>query len=437
MVPSACLPAHGVTPVPHDADRDVQRLVTDRYRRLMGTAQILQGVRVVDMTQYLSGPTVTRLMAEQGADIVKIEQAPHGDPTRTLAMQRDGRSGYFVQQNRGKRSLCLDFDTVEGRRILDELIARADVLVQNYGPGVLEKRGLDWATLSPLHPRLIMASISGFGKQGPYSHKTAFDLIAQAYSGLLHLTGPADGPPMPVGTSYADVSAGVHALAGIGLALFHRERTGEGQHIDIAMVDALFHSHELAVQGPSMSNGRWTAKRSGHRSALTCPAGVYKGPEGWIVLQVMQAQWAGFCRAMARPDLATDERFAGLAGRHRNRDELNATIDEWLATLPSDANALARLEAERVPCAPVLAPHEAAGHPYFRARGMVRTVSDPIIGTLEIPGNPLRMSAQPEEPDLVAPLLGEHNEAVLRELGYDEDRIAALTADGTLRSAPV
>ena len=402
----------------------------------MSSHQILQGVRVVDMTQYLSGPTVTRLMAEHGADIIKIEQAPYGDPVRTLAFHKDGRSGYFVQQNRGKRSLCIDFDAPEGRTVLDELIARADVLVQNYGPGVLERRQLDWKSLAATHPRLIMASISGFGKDGPFSHKTAFDLIAQAYSGLLHLTGPIDGPPTPVGTSYADVMSGVHAVAGIGFALYHRERTGEGQHIDISMVDSLFHAHELAVQGPSITKGRWKAKRMGSRSTMSSPLGVYKSAEGYIVLQVMAAQWAGFCRAMGRPDLETDERFRDMDARHKNAIELNDLIDDWLISLPTDAAAFELLEAERVPCAPVLPPDQAIGHPYFEARGMVRTVEDPIIGTMHIPGNPLRMSAQPEVLTLTAPLLGQHNGEILRELGYDDARVAAMEAAGTLRSAP-
>jgi crotonobetainyl-CoA:carnitine CoA-transferase CaiB-like acyl-CoA transferase len=189
---------------------------------------MLDGVKVVDLTQYLSGPTVTRLMAEMGADIVKIEQPPYGDPIRGLAMITDGRSGYFVQQNRGKKSVCVDMNTTEGREVLDRIIAEADVLVENYGPGVLERRGLDYASIAEKHPRLIYASISGFGRTGSYSHKTCFDLIAQSYSGMVALTGDEDGAPMPVGSSYADVTSGVHAFAAIGMALFHRERTGRG-----------------------------------------------------------------------------------------------------------------------------------------------------------------------------------------------------------------
>ncbi|MEZ5218503.1 MAG: CoA transferase [Ilumatobacteraceae bacterium] len=411
----------------------------------MAAEQILHGVRVVDMTQYLSGPTVTRLLAEQGAEVIKIERAPYGDPSRTLPMMKDGRSGYFVQQNRGKRSVCIDFDDPAGREVLDALIARADILVENYGPGVMERRGLDWKTLHALHPRLIVASISGFGKGSgeetgpkaptPMSHKTAFDLIAQAYSGLLHLTGPADGTPTPVGQSYADVMSGVHAVAGIGLALFHRERTGDGQHVDISMVDSLFHTHEMSVQGSSLSGGRWSAKRMGSRSMLNTPQGVYATADGNLALHVMQDQWVGFCRGIGRPDLIDDPKFSGLAGRKQNRDELNALIEEW-TTARTTEDALEALEAERVPCAPVLAPQDAIGHPYFTARNMVRLVDDPILGEVHIPGNPIRLSAQPEEPHLVAPTLGQHNGEVLRELGYDDAAIAAMEASNVLADAP-
>jgi len=226
-------------------------------------------------------------------------------------------------------------------------------------------------------------------------------------------------------------------VAGIGLALFHRERTGDGQHVDIAMVDALFHAHEMGVQGPSITKGRWKAKRMGSRSTMYAPQGIFKSAEGYIALHVMQAQWAGLCRAMGRAELIDDERFASIIDRHDNSVELNDLVEGWLCSLPSDADALARLDAERVPCAPVLSPDEAIGHPYFEARGMVRLIDDPVMGSFHVPGNPIRLSAQPDDPDLVAPLLGEHNAAVLRELGYTDEHIAALEGRGVLRSKPI
>ncbi len=400
----------------------------------MERAPTLDGVRVVDMTQYLAGPTVTRLLAELGADVVKIEQAPHGDPSRAYAVVNDGRSGYFVQQNRGKRSLCLDFDHPDGRAVLDALIARADVLVENYGPGVLDRRGLGWDALHRRHPRLIVASISGYGRDSEYADRAAFDLIAQAQSGIMYVTGAPDGPPMPVGTSIGDVNAGVHAAAGIGFALYQRERTGRGQHVDISMVDALFHMHELAIQGPPLTGMRWRPTRAGHQSPVNAPMGAYPGPEGWIVVQVMERQWPGFCRAIGRPELEHDERFADLRGRHRNRRELNGIVEEWTTAQASDDAVIAALESERVPCAKVIEPIAAVGHPHYESREMIRRVPDPILGEVTIPGNPLRLSEHPGPLPLLAPLLGEHNAEVLAELGYEAADIDRLEAGGVIRS---
>jgi crotonobetainyl-CoA:carnitine CoA-transferase CaiB-like acyl-CoA transferase len=201
-------------------------------------------------------------MAEMGAEIIKVEHAPGGDPSRGLPFIKDRRSGYFVQQNRGKQSLCLDLTQPASREILHDLVRKVDVVVENYGPGVMEKRGLDYAAATQLNPRLIMASISAFGRVSPLSHRTGYDWIAQAYAGFMHVTGPRDGRPHPVGVGMADVGSGVHAFSAIGYALFHRERTGRGQFLDIAMVDALFHMHEVNVQSISLGNG-WPCSCSG------------------------------------------------------------------------------------------------------------------------------------------------------------------------------
>ncbi|MCZ6774165.1 MAG: CoA transferase, partial [Proteobacteria bacterium] len=199
---------------------------------------ILKGIRVLDFTQYLAGPTVTRLMAEMGADIIKIERAPVGDPARLLPAIKDGRSGYFVQQNLGKRSLCIDLNHGDADALIHELVEKVDVVVENFGPGVMQRRGWDFDALLKINAKLIMASVSAFGRTGPLAHKTGFDWIAQAFAGIMHMTGPADGPPHPVGVGMADISTGVHAFASIGYALFHRERTGEGQYMDISMIDS-------------------------------------------------------------------------------------------------------------------------------------------------------------------------------------------------------
>lgn len=397
---------------------------------------ILDGIRVLDFTQYLAGPTVTRLMAEMGADIIKIERGPAGDPSRGLPAVKDGRSGYFVQQNLGKRSVCLDMDHAETDVIVRDLVREVDVVVENFGPGVMDKRGWDYASLSTLNPRLVMASISAFGRESPLSHKTGFDWIAQAFAGVMAVTGPRGGSPHPVGMGVADVNAGVHAFAAIGYALFHRERTGRGQWLDISMIDALFHMHEINLQVNQLTDGEFRPGPVGNHHQLLCPCGVYQGPTGHIALLIVQPQWKNLCKAMERPDLETDPRFAESPTRARNQAELIPLIEAWMAGFDSDDAVLERLEACRVPCGPVLNPADAIHHPYFVTRGTVRPVEDRILGSLTLPGFPLRFSEQPHYPARAAPFLGEHNAAVLGEVaGYDAARIEQLTARGVLHAA--
>ncbi|MBL6750303.1 MAG: CoA transferase [Nevskia sp.] len=397
---------------------------------------ILEGIRVLDFTQYLSGPTVTRLMAEMGAEIIKVEPAPGGDPSRLLPLVVDGRSGYFVQQNRGKQSLCMDLRKPEAVAIARELAAKADVVVENFGPGVMEKRGLAYDDLKRLNPGLVMASISAYGRNSLLSHKTGYDWVAQAFAGVMHMTGNADGPPLPAGISLADVSSGVHAFSAIGYALFHRSRTGQGQWLDISMVDSVFHMLEIPIQAASLGKGAYVPMRSGPHHPLVSPFGIFKVPGGHIVILALQSQWEGLCDAMQRPDLKRDPRFETGTLRAQNQRELTPVIEAWLAGFKDQDSALELLERHRVPSAPVLSPADAIDHPYFRDRGTVRTIVDPVLGQFSIPGFPLRFSAQPDLPDLTAPLLGQHNAAVLSGvLGYSEARIGALAQAGILASA--
>jgi crotonobetainyl-CoA:carnitine CoA-transferase CaiB-like acyl-CoA transferase len=397
---------------------------------------MLSGLKVLDFTQYLAGPTVTRLMAEMGAEIIKVEQAPMGDPARLLPVVKNGRSAYFVQQNRGKKSLCLDFGKPRAIELLRSLVAKVDVVVENYGPGVLERRRLDYASLCEINPRIIMASISAFGRTGPLSHKVGYDFIAQAFSGVMHMTGFPDGPPVFVGMAIADVGSGVHAFGAIGYALYHRERTGVGQHVDISMVDALYHMHEVNVQAYTTTDGQYVPQRMGAHHALVTPCGVFKGPEGYIAILVLDRQWPAMAKAMGRAELATDERFATGPDRAKNQKELISIIEDWLASLPSDEAALRIFEEARIAASPVLSVADSVEHPHFVARGMIRKVGDPILGQLTIPGFPFKFSAFPDLPEIQAPLLGEHGSQVLREhLGLGDDELAELSAGGILFTA--
>ena len=403
-----------------------------------GVTPYLEGVTVLDFTQYLAGPSCTRLLVEMGADVIKVEYPPYGDPVRPSPPRRNGRSAYHVQQIRGKRSLSVDLTRPEGVSLIEDLIPKVDIVVENYSPGVMERRGLGYQRLRELNPQIIMASISGFGQSGPLSEKTAFDFIAQAYSGLMHMTGEPDGPPMLIGAGIADTSTGVHAFAALGYALYRRDRTGEGSHLDIGMVDVMYHMQETAVLGPSLSQGEVVGMRTGRHYAPASPAGIFKGPQGWIVVFALENQIANLWAALGRPELAEDPRFLNNRTRLEHRDALTEIIENWMKTFENDEDVVAVLEQHRVPCGPVVEPVKLAEtHPHFLQRGTVREVTDPLAGPMLIPGFPLRFSDAPELPDLVAAEVGEHNDSVLGDLlGMDPESVSALEDEGVLYRRP-
>ena len=403
-----------------------------------GITPYLKGITVLDFTQYLAGPSCTRLLVEMGADVVKVEYPPYGDPVRPSPPRKNGRSAYHVQQNRGKRSLSVDLTKPEGISLIEDLIPKVDIVVENYSPGVMDRRGLGYQRLRELNPRVIMASISGFGQTGPLSEKTAFDFIAQAYSGLMHMTGEPDGPPMLIGAGIADTSTGVHAFAALGYALYRRDRTGEGSQLDIGMIDAMYHMQESAVSGPSLSDGEVAGMRTGRHYAPASPAGIFKGPKGWIVVFALENQIVNLWAALGQPNLGDDARFLNNRTRLENRDALTEIIEIWMSSFESDEDVIAVLEQHRVPCGPVVEPVKLVEtHPHFLERGTVREVIDPLAGSMLIPGFPLRFSDAPDLPDLTAAEVGEHNSAVLNDLlGMNSDAVTALEEDGVLYRRP-
>jgi CoA:oxalate CoA-transferase len=394
-------------------------------------SRMLAGVKVLDFTQYLAGPSCTRLLAELGADVIKVE-LPGGDPTRALVPQRGGASAVFVQQNRGKRSLCIDLGRPEATTVVRRLVPHVDVVVENSTPGVMAKRGLSYEELSAVNPRLIMVSVSGYGQTGDYRQRGCYDFIAQGVAGLMHMTGEPDGPPYFVGIGVGDTNAGVHAFAGIGYALYQRDRTGRGTHIDVSMVDALFHMQEYAVGAASMTGGDFRPLRQGLHYQPVAPAGTFRGPEGWIVILCMPNQLDNLWRAMGRPELARDPRFDTQEGRTANRPAMTAMIEAWLATFASDEAALEHLQAHRVPAGPVMNPADAIDHPWFVAQGLVREIHDLDGGTFVAPGFPLRFGGVRPDADLRAASLGQHTREVLNLAGYDDAALAALAEAGVL-----
>jgi crotonobetainyl-CoA:carnitine CoA-transferase CaiB-like acyl-CoA transferase len=399
-----------------------------------GDPMILEGCTVLDFTQYLAGAGVTRMMAELGADIVKVEIPEIGDPGRLLPRTVDGRSAWFVQHNRGKRSLSVDWDTPEGRELLIELARDVDIVAENFGSaGVMAKRGLDYESVRAVNPDVIYLSVSCFGRNSPWADRPGYDYIAQAVSGIMHMTGDPEGPPMFVSSALGDTNGAVHGFAALGYALYYRERTGRGQHLDIAMTDALFHFHESQLQIHHTSGGEYVPIRYGAHNDLVFPAGTFKAPQGYIVVLALDLQWENVCNCIGRRDLLDDPRLGTSVERVRYRDELVPIIEGWMAGFDTDEEVLEQLAAHRVPAGPVLSPLDAIDHPHFLARDMVRWVPDEQAGPIPIPGFPFKFGAQPELPDIRAALLGEHNEEVLTErLGLGPERVAELTAQGVL-----
>ncbi len=395
---------------------------------------MLEGVRILDLTQYLSGPSCTLLLAGLGADVIKVEPGPVGDMSRLLPVVNEATSSYFVQQNRGKRSVCVDLSKPEGHELVRALAAECDVLVENFSAGVLEKRGLGPDALRAANPGLIYASISAYGRTGSKAHLPGFDLIGQAMAGTVAVTGEPDGAPIAAGAPIADVAAGMMAFGAINAALYSRTMSGEGQFIDISMVEAIFNMHPFAVQGPSQSNGKLRLKRTGRHFGSVPPAGSYEGPDGWLVLQVLDAQWSRLCDAAADIKLGEDARFATAKDRSANRYELVDELEAWMQTFPSNDALLAHLEKHRLPAAPVVDPADAHLEPWFHERGAIAEVDDIDVGMVRVPGFPIHTSAVPRrEVEPAAPRLGQHNAEVLAELlGYDEEKCAALSEAGVV-----
>ena len=399
---------------------------------------VLDGYKVLDFTQFVAGPTVTRFMASMGAEVIKVELAPAGDRARIAPYVRDNRSGYFVQHNRGKLSLCIDARAPEGAAILRDLVKQVDVVVENFAPGVIARMGFDYESVRKLNPKIIMCSVSTFGQTGPLANEPGFDFIGQAYAGVTGLIGEKDGPPVIPLMAIGDISTGVHGVGAIACALLHRERTGIGQYIDVSLLDTYFGYHDMGVEMYSASGGTVKIERSGRHYPGLAPVGVFKGKEGYfIIIAWLDHHWATLCELMGRPELAKDARFVDNPSRLANRDTIVTILEGWLASMPSDAASLAAMRERRIPVAPILALEEVMQIPHLRERGTVLTINDRVLGEMQVPGFPLRFSEFPEQIDLPAPLLGEHNEMILnKHLNVSAAQISALTERGILVNKP-
>lgn len=407
---------------------------------------MLTGYRVLDFSQFVAGPTCARIMAELGAEVIKVELAPGGDRGRQSglrpvgeALGRSSASTYYFQHNHSKKSLCLDVKSEAGRALFLDLVAKSDVLVENFSPGVMDRMGFGYEALKKINPGLVMCSISLAGQSGPLSNQPGFDYMGAAYAGLTEALGEPDRAPSQLPIAIGDSATGVAAAMAVGYALLHRERTGEGQYVESTLLDTYFHMHEvnvpkIAIRGRSAMPGR-----SGSIHPDGGPTGVFRTPgDTFIAIMVMPYQWRQMVEAMGRPDLAKDPRFSSPRARRDNKVTLRDLVEAWLATFPSRDAALDALAAHRIPCAPILSVLDAMNHPHLVERGTVRSVSDAHIGPFKIPGMPVRFSSWPQASEPQAALLGEHNEEILESvLGRKPEEIATLYADQVLMRDPL
>ncbi|MEW6071713.1 MAG: CoA transferase [Planctomycetota bacterium] len=395
-------------------------------------ARSLAGIRVLDLSRILAGPTGTMILGDQGADVIKVERPGTGDDTRTWGPPfAGGESAYYLCCNRNKRSIAVDLTTPRGAEVVAELAAIADVLVENFKPGLTRRFGLDYSTLRARNPRLVYCSISAYGQDGPYRDRPGYDMVLSAVGGLMHITGPRDGEPCKVGVAITDVLTGVHAAGAIVAALFWRERSGQGQHIDCSLLDI-----QVAGLANIASNylvaGK-EARRWGTEHESIVPYQVFPAKDRPLALAVAnQKLWEAFCRVVGREEWIADPRFATNAQRVANRETLLPLVAEVIAGRTCAA-WMELFVAAAIPCGPVNDMASLFADPQVRHRAMVAEIAHPTIGALQLAGIPIKFSATPGEIRRPPPLLGEHTAEVLSELlGFSPADLAALRSAGAI-----
>ena len=391
----------------------------------------LNGMKVLDLTRVLAGPYATMLLGDLGAEVIKIEQPGTGDESRNFGPFKNGFSLYFMSVNRGKQSVTLNLKTERGQAIFKELLQQSEVLVENFRPGTMQKLGLDYDTLKVEHPSLIYAACSGFGQTGPYAQHGAYDMIIQGMGGIISITGHPDGPPVRVGTSISDITAALFTTIGILSAIHHRERTGRGQLVDVAMLDSLVAVLENAVVR-YFATGE-TPKPLGARHPAITPFEAFASADGHVIIALgNDTLWAKFCEYVDRQELISEERFRTNAARTENHSELFPILSEIMAQRKTE-DWIEALGAIGVPCGPINAMDAVVSHPQVQAREMITRVAHHITGAVEVPGVPIKLSETPGNVDAPAPSLGEHTTAVLTGLlKMPPDEVEALRRDGVI-----
>jgi len=393
----------------------------------------LDDLFVVDLSRILSGPICTMLLADMGAKVVKVEPPPSGDDSRQWGPPFiDGISTYFLSINRNKKSLGLNLKTEQGRNVLWKLIEKADVLIENFRPGVLEKLGFGYAAVAKRNPRAVYCSVSGFGQTGPYRDRPGYDVIAQGESGMMDLTGYADGPPAKLGASLADIVAGLYATNGILLALLARHKTGRGQHVDVSLLDGMVST--LTYQALIyLSTGR-SPHRMGTRHPSIVPYECFEAKDGFVNIAVTnQKQWENFCRVLGFPEIAADSRFETMKARLTHYDELRPIIERVVSGMKR-AEIIACMSEVGIPAGPINTVGEIMDDPHIHAREMVVELTHPEYGPFRTLGIPIKLSATPGAVENAPPKFGEHNRQILTELGYSAEEIDRAAKAGVISS---
>ena len=389
----------------------------------------LSGIRVLDLTQVMAGPFSAMLLADLGADVIKVEP-PGGDSTRQMPGAVGTDTPAFNAVNRGKRSIVINLKTIDGREALHRLVGPTDILVENYRPGVMESLGFGYDALAKEHPRLIYASISGYGQTGPARHKGGFDLIAQGVSGIMSVTGDPDGPPVKAGVPLTDLGAGLFSVVGILAALEARHRTGLGQRIDTSLVDAGVALSVWEAAEYFAGTGVPVALGSAHR--MNAPYQAFRCADGYITIGGANERiFRRLCEVLGHPEWPSMPDFADNASRVRHREDLAARIEAITARQPR-THWLSLFEAHDIPCGPINDYAQVFADAQVRAREMVVEVEHPRLGRVRSLGSPIKMSATPANPARRAPLLGEHTNEILTEMGMSEEEIARLRASGAI-----